>query len=239
MKSYISLLLLCTLQFCVQSCAGQAVLLEDEKETVTREALRYYLYLPPGYEAASAEAFPLLLFLHGGGESGRKLEKIKQNGPPKMLAEGHEFPFLVLAPQNPNARQWWNTRAVMQLLDQVIEEHNVDRQRIYLTGLSRGGGAAWEMAVQFPDRFAALAVVCGMSPLPYASWLNKAMPIWVFHGTEDKSIPFSESEEMVKRLEELGYNVRFTIYEGLGHEAWVPAYRTEELYDWMVEQRLP
>ena len=101
-----------------------------------------------------------------------------------MLKEGREFPFLILAPQNPHAKQWWNIRAVMQLLDTVVSENHVDPNRLYLSGLSRGGSACWDIAVQFPDTFAAMAVVCGMTPLPYASWINREMPIWVFHGTD-------------------------------------------------------
>ncbi len=112
----------------------------------------------------------------------------------------------------------------------------MDKKRIYLTGLSRGGGAAWELAVQHPDKFAAMAVVCGMAPLPYAAWIDKKMPIWVFHGEEDESIPISESENMVKRLLGMGYQVRFTRYPGVGHDAWIQAYDTEELYEWFMEQ---
>jgi predicted peptidase len=212
-------------------------LISDEKETVSVEKMKYYLYFPKGYEEEKNDKFPLLLFLHGGGESGGELEELKTNGPPKLLAEGKEFPFLILAPQNPHKKKWWNTRAVMQLLDTIIATNRVDTDRIYLTGLSRGGGAAWELAVQYPDKFAALAVVCGMTPVPYASWINKNMPIWVFHGTEDKSIPISESEDMVKRLEEMGYDVTFTRYEGVGHNAWVKAYTTEELYTWFMKQK--
>ncbi|MGB5378275.1 MAG: alpha/beta hydrolase, partial [Muriicola sp.] len=108
------------------------------------EKLQYYLYFPEGYDKESETAFPLLLFLHGGGESGDSLPELKKNGPPKMLAEGKQFPFLVLAPQNPHKKQWWNVRAVMQLLDTIITHNKVDPKRIYLSGLSRGGSAAWE-----------------------------------------------------------------------------------------------
>lgn len=222
----------------MQGCAGQSRVIAASEETVTRETLAYYLYFPKDYESHPDERFPLLLFLHGGGEAGGDLQMLKSNGPPKMIAEGKEFPFLILAPQNPHARQWWNTRAVKQLLDTIVQNNRVDRRRIYLTGLSRGGGAAWEMAVQYPDTFAALAVVCGMAPVPYASWLNKDMAIWVFHGTEDASIPFSESEEMVARLKSMGYNVRFTPYPGVGHNAWVRAYAEDGLYDWFMQQKL-
>ena len=221
----------------IQSCSAQSQLIADEKETVSVENLQYYLYFPQEYEEAENDKFPLLLFLHGGGEAGGTLEDLKTNGPPKLLAEGKEFPFLILAPQNPYKRKWWNTRAVMQLLDTIIETNRVDIDRIYLTGLSRGGGAAWELAVQYPDKFAALAVVCGMTPVPYAAWINKKLPIWVFHGTEDKSIPISESQNMVNKLEEMGYDVTFTKYDGVGHNAWVQAYNTEELYEWFINQK--
>lgn len=222
-----------------QSCASQpkSHLVADEEETVVVEKLQYYLYYPEDYETKKEEKFPILLFLHGGGESGDSLGALKSNGPPKLIAEGKQFPFLILAPQNPHPKKWWNTRAVMQLLDTIVDGNRVDKKRIYLTGLSRGGGAAWELAVQYPETFAAMAVVCGMTPLPYASWIDKNMPIWVFHGTEDKSIPFSESQTMVDKLKQMGYDVKFTEYEGVGHNSWVRAYNTEGLYDWFVAQK--
>lgn len=174
--------------------------------------------------------------MHGGGEAGQELNALKKNGPPKMMADGYPFPFLVLAPQNPYAKQWWNIHTVNQLLDFVIENNRVDKNRIYLTGLSRGGSAAWDMAVQYPDKFAALAVVCGMTPTPYAHWLNKEMPIWVFHGTEDKVIPVSESDAMVRKLKALNFDIRYSRYEGVGHDSWTRAYATDELFEWLNQQ---
>jgi len=226
--------------FLLQSCAAQSKsqLIDSSLETSVKEKLDYYLYYPENYEANTNLKFPLLLFLHGGGESGDSLATIKKNGPPKLIVEGKQFPFLILAPQNPHKNKWWNTRAVNQLLDSIVRSNNVDSSRIYLTGLSRGGGAAWEMAVHYPDKFAAMAVVCGMAPVPYASWINKKMPIWVFHGEEDKSIPISESEAMVSRLKSMNYNVRFTKYAGVGHDSWVKAYQTDELYEWFIQQEL-
>jgi predicted peptidase len=226
--------------FLAQGCASQnqAALLDASLDTHVSETLDYYLYTPKGYESKKEAQFPLLLFLHGGGESGDSLTALKRSGPPKLIVEGREFPFLILAPQNPHPKKWWNTRAVKQLLDSVVAHHRVDKNRIYLTGLSRGGGAAWEMAVHYPETFAAMAVVCGMTPLPYASWINREMPIWVFHGEEDASIPISESEGMVAKLREMGYDVTFTKYPKVGHNAWTRAYATDALYDWFMEQKL-
>ena len=220
----------------IGACSGQPNLIEGELETVNYETLRYYLYFPEDYNDKTDD-FPLLLFLHGGGEAGADIESLQINGPPKMIVEGKEFPFLILAPQLPYKRRFWNTNAIMQLLENIISDHRIDRRRIYLTGLSRGGTAAWELAAQYPDTFAALAVVCGMTPLPYASWIDKNMPIWVFHGEEDKVISISESEAMVSKLQDMGYEVSFTKYPNVGHDSWTLAYNNEELYNWLIKQK--
>ena len=82
-----------------------------------------------------------------------------------------------------------------------------------------------------------MAVVCGMTPVPYADWIDAEMPIWVFHGTADPIIPFSESREMVDALKKRGVDIRLTAYEGVGHNAWDQAYADEELYRWLAAQR--
>jgi predicted peptidase len=220
----------------LQACAGQSHLVQEELETVTKENLKYYLYYPEDY-FDSEQDFALLLFLHGGGESGRNVQEIKKSGPPKMLVEGKQFPFLILAPQNSHAKKWWNTDAVVQLLDSVVNTNRVDKKRIYLTGLSRGGSASWELATQYPYKFAAMAVVCGMTPLPYAHWIDKDMPIWVFHGDQDDVIHVEESDRMVEKLREMGHDVRYTRYKGVGHNAWSRAYTTDSLYTWLASQK--
>lgn len=228
--------ILCVI-FLFQNCSAQSNLIEDEQQTQVVQRVQYYLYYPKDYEDKKDAKFGILLFLHGGGESGDTLGALKSNGPPKLIAQGKQFPFLILAPQNPHKKAWWNVRAVAQLLDTVVKNNRIDEDRIYLTGLSRGGSAAWEMAVNYPDKFAAMAVVCGMAPSPYASWINKNMPIWVFHGTEDASIPISESQEMVTKLKQMGYDIRFTKYEGVGHNSWIQAYNDDTLYEWFADQK--
>lgn len=215
-------------------CGEPSGLVSGREKVSVSETLEYFLYYPPDYSSKTGAQFPLLLFLHGGGESGASLDMIRKNGLPKLVSEGVEFPFLILAPQNPHKKQWWNVRAVMALLEKVVSENRVDRNRIYLTGLSRGGNACWEMVTQFPDTFAAMAVVCGMTPVPYAHWIDRDLAIWVFHGTEDTVIPFSESERMVEKLQEMGYDIRLTAYEGVGHNSWERAYKEEGLYPWFL-----
>jgi len=222
--------------FIFVGCSQKGEIIEGKATTRTEETLRYYLYYPPNYSETKKEQFGLLLFLHGGGESGGELEALKRNGPPKMLRDGKQFPYLVLAPQNPHKKKWWNVHAVHQLLDSIISENNVDTKRIYLTGLSRGGSAAWDLAVQYPKKFAALAVVCGMAPTPYADWLDKKTAFWVFHGVEDAVIPVQESDAMVRKLKQMGYRVKYSRYEGVGHDSWIRAYQTEALYEWIENQ---
>ena len=129
-----------------QGCSAQSRLVSGSQRTEVRDTLHYYLYYPPGYDQGNDE-FGLLLFLHGGGEADKDLEALREAGPPKMLLEGNDFPFLILAPHNSHEKQWWNVRAVKQLLDAVLAENRVDPGRICLTGLNRGGSASWEIAV--------------------------------------------------------------------------------------------
>ena len=220
------------------SCSSQqSVLLERTADIENKKTLDYYLFLPEGYSKEKARDFGLLLFLHGGGESGGVLSDVRKHGPPKMMADGYPFPFLVLAPQNPYKKKFWDIWTVKELLDQVIEETGVDPRRIYLTGLSRGGSAAWELAVQFPDQFAAMAVVCGMTPVPYVNWLDKEMPIWMFHGVDDEVIPIGESDAMYEAVKKRGMQVIYDRYPDTGHNAWDKAYATEGLFDWLNRQK--
>jgi predicted peptidase len=198
--------------------------------------MQYLLYLPDGYSAESGAEFPLLLFLHGGGESGDNIERVKTHGPPGMIKEGKEFPFMVLSPQNPHPRKLWNETALITLLDRIVKEYRVDKSRIWVAGLSRGGYGAWRMAIQYPDRFAALVAVCGETPDHYARWLGD-MPIWVFHGEEDRTISIKESDEMVAALKKNGNPVRYTKYPNTGHNAWDQAFSDPELYKWLLAQK--
>ena len=81
-----------------------------EKEITVKVKLDYLLYLPPGYEKEE-KSWPLVLFLHGAGESGQDLNKVKVHGPPKLIEHGKQFPFIIVSPQCPNGH-WWNTELV-------------------------------------------------------------------------------------------------------------------------------
>lgn len=202
----------------------------------TSKPIKYLLYLPEGFDGSSKTRYPLVLFLHGGGEGGDDIQKVKKHGPPKLIAEGQKFPFILIAPQNPSETQFWDDQQLISMLDSVQESLPVDDRRVYLTGLSRGGYGAWRLAIQNPDRFAALVAICGGGPLPYVKKL-KDVPTWVFHGAQDSVIPIRESERLVDALKAAGGNVKFTVYPDANHDAWTETYSNPEVFQWMLEQK--
>ena len=127
-------------------------------DTQAHVGMDYLIYLPEDYDAG--EKWPLMLFLHGGGERGKDLDDVKQNGPPKLVAEGKDFPFLIVSPQQ-KADGWWQPTELMALLDKIEQQYRVDADRIYVTGLSLGGLGTWRLANYAPHRFAAIAPICG------------------------------------------------------------------------------
>ncbi|MDZ4781376.1 MAG: prolyl oligopeptidase family serine peptidase [Planctomycetia bacterium] len=196
--------------------------------------VKYQLFLPKDY-ADSDKKFPLMLFLHGAGESGNDLEIVKKHGPPKLVDGKPDFPFIVVSPQC--AVRPWRVDQLNALLDDIIAKYRVDTDRVYLTGLSMGGYGTWALAAEHPERFAAIVPICGGGNPATASKL-KDIPIWVFHGAKDDAVPLSRSEEMVAALKAAGSEPKFTIYPDAGHDSWTETYNNEDLYKWLLEQSL-
>ena len=206
--------------------------------------LDYLLYLPKDYDQDPEKEWPLLLFLHGAGERGSDLGLVKRNGPPRLVEEGMELPFIVVSPQCP-ANSWWNLHVedLALLLDELQVRYRVDQTRIYLTGLSMGGYGSWHLAAEFPERFAAVVPICGAGlhffGFPARVQVLRDVPIWVFHGAKDEVVPLRESEILVNELRKVGGRVLFTVYPEAGHDAWTETYADPKLYTWLLEQRLP
>jgi len=195
--------------------------------------MNYLLYLPKDYD--QKPSWPLLLFLHGMGERGDNLDLVKKHGPPKLIAEGKEFPFIVLSPQCAMGH-WWETFELKVLLDEIVQKYKVDQDRIYLTGLSMGGFGTWSLAAYQPNRFAALAPICGGGEPQLARWL-KHIPVWAFHGAKDPLVPVERSKQMVEALEKNGGIAKLTIYSDAGHDSWTEAYADPQLYEWLLQQK--
>ena len=207
------------------------------EKTVTKTLnCNYLLFLPDSY-GQTQERWPLIMFLHGAGERGDDLEKVKKHGPPKIVENQKDFPFIVVSPQCPTG-DWWTDKVevLINLLDDIVARYKVDKQRIYLTGLSMGGYGTWSLASVHPERFAAIAPICGGGKRFMAMRL-KDIPVWVFHGAKDKTVPLKESEEMVNAIRNRGGNAKFTIYPDAGHDSWTETYNNQKLYDWFLEHR--
>jgi predicted peptidase len=196
-------------------------------------ALDYLLFLPEGYNADASKKWPLILFLHGAGERGSNLAKVKVHGPPKIVEKKKDFQFIVVSPQCP-ANEWWDAFKLQALLDNVMATYRVDATRVYLTGLSMGGFGTWELASRIPDRFAAIAPICGGGNPTLAGFRLKGMPAWVFHGDADTTVNVKLSDDMVEALKKAGNEVKYTRYPGVGHDSWTATYENEELYTWFL-----
>lgn len=203
---------------------------------VTRTVkLEYLLYLPDEYNR-TRKRWPLMLFLHGGGERGSDLEKVKAHGPPKLIAAGRAYPCIVVSPQCPEG-EWWDAEALGALLDNLEKTLRVDPNRIYATGLSMGGYGVWELAIRFPDRFAAIAPICG-GGIAFRTHAIKHLPVWAFHGALDEAVPIQYGEDMVRLLRGYGNKrVKWTVYKNVGHNAWDRAYNNPKLMQWLLEQK--
>jgi predicted peptidase len=201
-------------------------------------SLKYLLYLPNDY-SSSQKDYPLILFLHGAGERGDDLELVKIHGIPKIVEQQQDFPFIAISPQCPNDKWWvdpWLIEALNGLVDEIISRYRVDKSRVYLTGLSMGGFGTWYLSMAYPEKFAAIAPICG-GGMPWMAFRIKDMQVWAFHGAKDEVVPMYRSEEMVEALKKIGGNVKFTVYPEAGHDSWTETYNNSDLYKWFLEHR--
>ncbi len=201
----------------------------------TSVVFNYLLAIPQ--DMAEDERLPLIVFLHGAGERGTDPSIIKAQGLAKMLDAGLPARAIVLAPQITDSRYVWNNYVdeLHELIEQIVDEHNIDRSRISLTGLSMGGYGTWEMGVRFGNYFSALAPICG-GGMPWRAESLKNIPIRTFHGDADDVVPLSATVEMVDAINRRGGHAELTVLPGVGHHSWVFAYEETDLVEWLVAQ---
>jgi len=197
----------------------------------------YLVSLPKDYDKDRRKRWPLILFLHGAGERGTDVQKVAVHGPLKEVAKGRDLPFIVAAPQCPED-QFWDPDTLIALLNRLERQYRVDKSRVYLTGLSMGGYGTWGLSILHPNRFAAIAPICGGGNWRLAGNI-KDIPTWVVHGDADQAVPITESNQMVEAIRRAGGNPRYDIVVGGGHDVWTDFYAKQEFYDWLLKHRLP
>lgn len=230
----------------------------NRRVEVHGRSYRYQVYVPASY--TRAERWPVILFLHGGGERGDDGLFQTQVGLGTALRKAPaRFPAIVVFPQTPGESLWAGTpaRVAMAALDRTVGEFRTDPERVYLTGLSIGGNGTWYLAYRHPTRFAALMPICAWV-VPSKEWDLKAEPVvppdsaqpfaalarrlqniptWIVHGEIDDVVPVEESRQAAAALKAVGAPVQYLELAGTGHESWDQAYMSPRMTSWLFAQR--
>ncbi len=222
--------------------------------TIDDQKYIWTIVIPPSAEKGGAA----LLFLHGKGQCGDDGELHIEHGlVPAIEKNPDAWPYIVFVPQKESGSAWdFHEKAVMQMLDQSIEDGYADPDRIGITGLSQGGHGSMVFAANHPDRFAASAPICGYAQIAhdengedtqvptfeaYISMMKelaiklKQTPVWLFHGEVDRAVPVFTSRLLYKELQSLDADVQYTEFPGIDHDSWDPAYAKKELGEWFAE----
>ena len=207
----------------------------DIKEYISpSEDLMNYAVAAP----ADCTDLPLLVFLHGAGERGRKIDHLYRHGIPKLLKEGMEYPAVILYPQCPAPFIWNNmVKELKELIDRVAAEYGIKDDRIMITGCSMGGYGTWEMAMCYPETFAAVGPVAGGGVMWRTSKL-KDVPVIAYHGSEDSAVLPSQSQVLVEYTNLFGGHAELHLLEGMEHNDGIDyAYRNTDLIPRLLSYR--
>ena len=204
------------------------------KETSNQFGFPYIAYIPENISAHPA----LLIQLHGAGERGNggdELEKVLVHGFSKVVNDANLSDCILIMPQCP-CNSFWVAKieSLKKFIDEMVLHFSANTERIYLCGLSMGGFGTWYTAMAHPDLFAAIAPCCGGGMAWNASTLT--MPVWAFHGLNDTVVSPNQTKEMVDALKVFHPNLKYDLYEGVGHDSWNRAF-SEETLRWLLSHQ--
>jgi predicted esterase len=202
----------------------------------------YLEYLPDGYNS-NTNNYPIVISLHGIGEKGNTLTdvtKVANVSLAKYVKQGTKYPFLIISPQLKTSMGRWTGDYVMEVVNYVKTYLRVDATRIYLTGLSLGGGGVWSVSTSYPDVFAAIVPICsGYNVTASACKLAASnVPVWAFHGDKDATVGESVTINMINAINNCSPKPaplsKMTIFPGLGHMIWDKVYKETDAINWML-----
>jgi predicted peptidase len=178
---------------------------------------------------------PVLIFLHGKSLSGTDLNKVKRYGVIHEIEKGRKINAIVVAPQVASGS--WDPDKVLTVLEYVQKNYNTDSSRIYVVGMSLGGYGTLHFAGKYADKITAAVALCGGGNPKDACCLS-TIPVWIQHGNKDYAVPISESEKMVSAIKECDASkLIYTVHPGADHGDLERVFRTDEMYNWLFEQR--
>ncbi len=215
----------------------------------------YQIYISDDLEGR--KLYPLVIFMHGSSQRGDNNINQLILGVRKIRSFSiqNNEPVIIIAPQVPYHDQWVNIptdsnpsdntaqattsmQVTIHLMNHIIQSFPVDKNRIYVTGLSMGGFGTWDLIQRFPDIFAAAIPVCGGGDKNKAEQIMH-IPIWAFHGEKDTIVDPNRSREMIAALKNAGGNPKYTEYKNVSHDAWTPTYSDKNVLKWLFSQKKP
>ncbi len=211
----------------------------------------YLVYLPPGYETDTGKRWPLMLFMHGMGDRGDNLLLVVKASPFKMIREKGPLPFIIVAPLLSGSPEFFSFpgKYIEGVLDEVAKRYRIDEKRVYLTGLSLGGEAAYRYSLQHPERIAAMASLGGMLAIHVPQYYSReikeleGVPLsrlrgvaaWQIHGTGDAIVPVQLARRLVDEFARSGVQVRYTELTDHEHDVWSDTFADPAFYDWFLQ----
>lgn len=203
---------------------------------VVKDGYNFWFYNPDSV-ANEKPGKPLVIFLHGASLCGNDLNRVKRYGTIDALEKGRELDAFVIAPQNPGGA--WKPAKINNVLEWVCDHYNVDRDRVYVLGMSLGGYGTIDMAAAYPDKIAAAMAFCGGGTTKNFDGLSQ-VPLWIVHGTADNAVPVSASDKVVAGIKQTGDDSRL-IYDrvpGMNHSRPARYFYLKESYDWLFAHSL-
>ncbi len=227
-----------------------------------KDSLPYRILLPESYD--STKRYPMVLFLHGAGERGRNNESQLLHGASLFAKEENrkKYPAIVVFPQCPPESYWSNvsitndstgkrdfhfrpdgepTKALkmaIELEKKLLNENAVDKDRVYVMGLSMGAMGTYEIVRRMPNTFAAAVAICGGADTSTARAIRKTA-FWIFHGAKDDIVSPRFSENMMYAMQSYWdvAEMQYTVYPNANHNSWDPAFKEPELFRWLFKQK--